>query len=276
MIKHLKKIFIILLFGFIVSIGVFTSRQLQNKIKIEIQKSTHYTAAIEKLQKKNVTAIKPDTQDIKIEDEISYSITKIAEIILEKLKNNAIIPIRYQILGSADNQELEVQFNCPSHNFIAFLKQSATTKQPYSIGFLTVKTNETTVSGIFRVSETKQLLSSSFTKTQENSAISSAQMATLFKSKALSKHTNKNLPVQQKETVELTNADKEFKIIGTIQESNTFKYMYIKNFETNHIYKLALDGSEIDNNKIIENTATGYIIQLQDRHFLLQKKEVLK
>lgn len=263
--RTLIKLLIFIIFAVPLILTFNSFRSTIRESKDNITKYEKMIAQIKKENSKN-TLDKKNVKPIPIDSvppiqELTTS--EITDLILENLKNNGIIPQKYQLSSSAKGESLELSIICSGKQIISYLCSLNGKIQPFNISNITIKNNTDYVTVSIRYLYKK----TNFLKNSDSITIStlSKLLRPVLKPVVNSSPVNAiKEPTIEEKTEIIEDGNKIFKIIGNITENENISFLYLKNINTSRIYK-------IHPNDILENNTGKYIVIIDDKKYFIDK-----
>lgn len=229
-----------------------------------------YKSMLEKLEsQKNLKVSTLNESKSSSSEVLTVSTSEITDMILEKLRLSGIIPTKYQISSSKDSDYIEISIRCSNIQITNYLASFSTEIYPYYISSLNIKTEPENISATIRYN-----IQNTEIKAEETS-ITKLQIAKLFRPEykpkpiipTIIEETVTDAPEEKNpetnETIE--NGTSKYKIIGNIKDSDGINYLYLKNINSNRVYKILPEN-------IFENSESKYILKIDDKKIQIDKR----
>ena len=254
--KNLLIIFIILCI-----LSVFFLRMQTLLFGISEHKASikEYTNKIENIEKRfsESEGLKNEKSEIQLD---SISSSEIADTIIKQLKENQIIPLKYQILNESKGVFIEVSIKCSNLQLVKFFKKIHGTNQPYTINNINLKTEAESVSALIKFSVNP----SSIYVLNDDTDL---PVEKLFRPALRKSNNTKQETVNDvKKQDDIEDGNDRFSLIGRIKESDGQDYIYLKSIDTNRVLK-------ISTKQIVSEESDAYIFIIDGKKILINKGE---
>ncbi len=234
-----------------------------SSIKESREGTEKYKLAAEKLHQSESTSESEETAMYDTYSEIKYTTSEVAEMILEDLKFNGIVPLKYQIIDNSKGIFIEALIKCSNTQFSSYLCEFKEQTYPYTINSIIEKTETDNISVTIRYAISPAKLH------VNNSDIDRKSIASLFrpiykpKPPVELKEIKPEIKIEQiEDTIE--DGSKKYRIIGNIVESDGINYLYLKSIDSNRVYK-------IPEEDIIDNNDSYYVLRMEDNKVKIKK-----
>lgn len=226
---------------------------------------TEYEAMINKLK----TAVIDITTEVVIEDEVyeadfsEITVSDIAEMILNDLKKAGITPQKYQIIDSSNGGIIDTSIKCTNSQLTRYLCSIEEKVYPYTISNISIKTGKENVTATIRYSLIPaRIVIPVITENKSN-------LEQLFRPVYKPVVTKTVVEKKTEEPIEelpevIENGNDTYRFIGSISENNGESFLYVKNVNTNRIYKIPL-------NEVLEDNGNEYVLFIDNKKVLISK-----
>lgn len=218
---------------------------------------SEYTDKIENIEKHSYKSKNPADEKAEVQIDSKTS-SEIADTIIKQLKENQIVPLRYQILNESKGVFIEVSIKCSNIQLIKFFKKIHGTDQPYTISNINLKTETESVSSLIKFS----VIPSSICVINDNTDFA---VEKLFRPVVINNAKVEKVNAEKKQD-SVENGNAKYSLIGRIKESDGQDYLYLKTIDTNRVLK-------ISTKQIVSETSDTYIIKIDDKKILINKGE---
>ena len=176
------------------------------------------------------------------------------------MKENQIIPLKYQILNESKGVFIEVSIKCSNLQLVKFFKKIHGTNQPYTINNINLKTEAESVSALIKFSVNP----SSIYVLNDDTDL---PVEKLFRPALRKSNNTKQETVNDvKKQDDIEDGNDRFSLIGRIKESDGQDYIYLKSIDTNRVLK-------ISTKQIVSEESDAYIFIIDGKKILINKGE---